>query len=523
MGETTPASRSSRTPPPFTSIVWRSEDDQGRECPEGTIVDLALDGVIEQVAPARVAGDVAALYRRIPLTVETVEYRQGVLADLDESAPVRAAIEEFTLLMRDIRGALLPRVSPEFRQARHAHFAAAAIRYCAVVERMRDALAAARPTSPGLRSWLAYLREYAGGAAFSDLRDTATRVVEDVARVEYGVKIEGTSITVLASLTGPTLGEEIERTFARFRDGDAPSVSIETEPASDTKRLDEVIIERVARIYPEPFAALEAFAEGHAHFIPEAVSRFEREVRFYTEYLAFLRPLRAAGLAFCRPSVTARADFRLRDSFDLAVADRLVDEGRPVVVNDVDLAGKERIAVVTGPNQGGKTTFARMVGQAHVLGALGLWVPGTSASIALPDRVLTHFEREEVVADMRGKLEDDLRRAQEMMAGAGSESVLIFNEVLTSTTLDDARDMGERILRRVIELGCRAVFVTFVDELSTLDPSIVSLVCGVAEDDPTRRTFRIERRPAEGLAYAAALAERYGLTYDALAKKGRRR
>lgn len=522
MGDGTAASRRRATPPPFTSIVWPSSADDGRDIPAATLTELALDGVIEQVAPGRVSGDIAALFRRMPRAIETVTFRQGVLADLDSSADARAAVEDFAIAMREVRSALAPRVAPDFREAQHARFASAAIRYCAAVEAHRDALIVARPASDGLRSWQTYLREYTSGGAFAELRETARRVVDDVARVEYGVKIDGMTLTVLASLRGPTLGDQIERTFARFRDGDAEPVAIETEPASDTERLDQAIIERVARIHPRPFAALDAFVRRHSGFISDAVARFERDIRFYTEYLAFIRPLRAAGLEFCRPAVKARAGLRLRDSFDIAVADRLVDEGRPVVVNDMDLAGRERIAVVTGPNQGGKTTFARMVGQAHVLGALGLLVPGTSASIAMPDRVLTHFEREEDVADLRGKLEDDLRRAHEMMEGAGPSSVLIFNEVLTSTTLDDARDMGERILRRVIERGSRCVFVTFVDELSTLDPSIVSLVCGVEKDDATRRTFRVERRPAEGLAYAAALAERYGLTYDALAK-GRRR
>ncbi len=523
MGKAAAASRPARpAPPPFSSIVWLSEADHGRECPARTLTDLALEGVIERVAPTRVSADVAALFRRIPLTSETVAYRQGVFADLDGSPRLREAIDTFALDMRNVRAVLAARETLPVVHAQHARLAAAASRYCEAIERMREALAAAGPASLGLRSWLAYASEYAESPAFAELREAAARVIETVSGVEYGVRIGDASLTVYASLTGPTLQEEIERTFARFRDGDAPSVDGGVEPEEEMVQLDREVIERVARLHPEPFAALDAFAKQFASFVPDAVVRFEREVRFYTEYLEFIRPLRAAGLEFCLPTVKKRADLRLRAAFDVAVARRLVEEGTPVVVNDLDLAGPERIAVVTGPNQGGKTTFARMVGQAHVLGALGLLVPGTSASITMPDRVLTHFEREEKVTDLRGKLEDDLRRAQEMMAECGPTSILIFNEVLTSTTLDDARDMGERILRRVMGLGPRCVYVTFVDELSTLDPSIVSLVCGVEKDDPTRRTFRIERRPAEGLAYAAALAGRYGLTYEALRKGGRR-
>jgi DNA mismatch repair protein MutS len=193
-----------------------------------------------------------------------------------------------------------------------------------------------------------------------------------------------------------------------------------------------------------------------------------------------------------------------------------------LVRNDFGLGGAERILVITGPNQGGKTTFARTVGQLTHLAALGCPVPAGRAKLMMPDHIFTHFERQESLATLHGKLENELVRIHDILSQATANSVIVMNESFGSTTVDDALLIGTDVLQRIIAVRSVAVYVTFLDELASLNTACVSMVGEVAHDDPTQRTFRFTRRPADGMAYAAALADKYGLTREVLAERIKR-
>lgn len=235
-------------------------------------------------------------------------------------------------------------------------------------------------------------------------------------------------------------------------------------------------------------------------------------MQFYLSYLDFIDPLVAAGLDFCCPEVTDAKDVFAVGTFDLALAVKLVDAGNPVVSNGFHLSGPERVVVVSGPNQGGKTTFARTFGQLHHLASVGCPVPGSAARLLLYDRLHTHFGREEHLETMTGKLEEDLVRIHDTLGQATPRSIVVMNEIFGSTTLDDARFIGRRVLDTIVELDLLCVFVTFVDELARIGPSVVSMVSTVDPEDPVTRTFQVVRAPADGLAYALAIADKYGLT-----------
>jgi DNA mismatch repair protein MutS len=117
---------------------------------------------------------------------------------------------------------------------------------------------------------------------------------------------------------------------------------------------------------------------------------------------------------------------------------------------------------------------------------------------------------------MSGKLEDDLIRIGDILRAATPASIVILNEIFTSTTVHDARFLGTKLLTKVMQLDALCVYVTFIDELASLGEQVVSMMSTIVPSNPAERTYKVVRKPADGLAYAMAIAEKYDLTYQRL-------
>jgi DNA mismatch repair protein MutS len=334
------------------------------------------------------------------------------------------------------------------------------------------------------------------------------------------VQINGAKVTVGYYEGEPDYSAEVEATFAKFKQGGVKSYRARLPDFVEMNHVEAQILDRVARLFPDVFGRLADFCARRGDFLDATIGRFDREAQFYLGYLEFVQRLRDVGLPFCYPRVSDRSKaVAVEDTFDLALASKLLREEGTVVRNELHLDGPERIFVVTGPNNGGKTTFARTFGQLHHLASLGLLVPGSEARLFLPDRIYTHFEREEDIETLRGKFEDELVRVHQILEAATSDSVIVMNESFNSTTLNDALVVGTAVMRQIIELGSLGVYVTFVDEIASLSDATVSMVTQIVRENPAQRTFKVLRQPADGLAYAWAIAEKYGLTFERLIER----
>jgi len=481
--------------------------------------DLNLDQVTDAITAHSQEYNLKPFFYTPLRDAETIQYRQEVMRDL-EDATLMASVKVFAENMATVRRYLALVERLDFDYHKKGWFLEAILVYCSAVTELADNLSQAGLRSQGFQEFQKYLANYVGSPEFKSLRGEAQKVKEGLRGVKYCVNIKSGKLSVRKYEGEPDYSVEIEKVFEKFRQGAVKSYLVDLRERTGMNHIEAKILAFVARLYPEPFAALSQFCHTHHQFIDETIRQFDREIQFYVAYLEFIAEIKRKGLPFCYPQVstTSRAVF-VQDGFDLALAHATLHTEKPIICNDFSLRDPERIIVVSGPNQGGKTTFARMFGQLHYLASLGCPVPGRKARLLLPDQILTHFEKEEDIRNLRGKLQDDLVRSHDILARATPDSILILNEIFASTTLEDAVFLSKQIIARVMALDALCVWVTFIDELSHLSEKTISMVSTVDPQNPAIRTFKIVRRPADGLAYALSVAQKHRLTFEQIKER----
>lgn len=504
------------------SILFESDSDRASDdalpAPE-FFADLNCDQIVASITAGREEYNLQPFFHACLHRIDAIRYRHEVMQDL-ENPDLHGAVIEFAQGLSDVREHLTRVRKLHYKEQRQAWFVDAVEIYCRDVSTLAHALSRPQLRSRGFVRFRDYVLGYAESPHLNSLSAGARALKAELSAVRYCVQIRGSGFTVRRYEQEADYSAEVEATFEKFKQGAVRDYLVKFNSGPEMNHVEAKILEFVAKLHPKLFGALDRFCTDRAVFIDSTIAAFDREVQFYVAYLDYIAPLRRAGLKFCYPGISDRGkEVYDYEGFDVALAHKRIGAGGTIVCNDFRLGGTERILVVSGPNQGGKTTFARAFGQIHYLASIGCPVAGAEAQLFLFDGLFTHFEREEKVENLRGKLEDDLLRIQGLLAKATTNSIIILNEVFTATTVNDECFLSKKVMEKIVALDALCVWVTFVDELASFGPQTVSMVSTVVPENPALRTFKILRRPADGLAYALAIAQKYGLTYHSILER----
>jgi len=161
-------------------------------------------------------------------------------------------------------------------------------------------------------------------------------------------------------------------------------------------------------------------------------------------------------IAFPVPAAIGERRHSFTGLYDVCLA---LTMRQKIVGNDVN-ADNKSLVMITGANQGGKSTFLRSIGLAQLMMQCGMFVPAESFSADVSTGVFTHFKREEDVTMESGKLDEELGRMSQIVDHLNSNSFMLFNESFSATNEREGSEIAGQITRALLEKDIKVFFVT---------------------------------------------------------------
>ena len=275
----------------------------------------------------------------------------------------------------------------------------------------------------------------------------------------------------------------------------------------------------------------------------EELIEYDLEIDFYMAGYNLVDRAMEMGINMVRPIVcdTIKKVCEIENILDLSLAVRMRNDnnklkkpGEIIVKNNVNMNKDGRIFIITGPNQGGKTTFTRAVGMSQVLFQAGLYVPGTKAVMSPVDKLFTHFPKEEERRVDEGRLGEELHELSDIVNNITGYSMVLLNESLSSTSAYDSLVICENLMKAFRTIGLRIIFSTHLHELAYKadeinaevdgDSKVVGLcsqVSKITENGKTKHisTYKIIPSVTDGKSYANDVAYKYGMAYEQLMER----
>lgn len=500
----------------FQSILFEHSPKELLKNEPAFFQDLHLHDIMEKVlALSEQDHSLLPYYYTIPDNIEDVYYRQEIYQDIS-NAEIRHWIGSFCRQMDYVLKCRQLVTQTEEPLVQSAYFLEAALEYERGIEEFMRVSTGKLPNSIGLKNFYSYVSEYWELLQKNGFYKTIQETGNMLSHLTYTVSIQPDKIIMEEENdeTGNYLAElkQLLQLDEKYGTEITGVFSDKVNPGV----FEEKMLHVLSRIHPEIFQELLHFYETYSTIFAEEIFRFSNEIQFYLSFQIFAEKTEEKGYIFSLPGIKEENIFCGKNIFDAA----LLWKGKgDVIRNDFSFLPHPSFFVVTGPNQGGKTTFARALGQAVYFSIMGLPVNGTAMELPYFSGLSTHFEKEESLLSNAGKLKEEMNRLKPMMKAKEKRQFIILNELFTTATTSDAFSMGKRVMEHFLVRDCYGIYVTHIQELAEESEQIKSLVAQVEEGEEEKRTFQILPMSPQGYGYSDSLVKEFQLHYEDIIRR----
>ncbi|MBR6018887.1 MAG: hypothetical protein IK055_01555 [Lachnospiraceae bacterium] len=224
------------------------------------------------------------------------------------------------------------------------------------------------------------------------------------------------------------------------------------------------------------------------------------QMGFYLGAIRLTQHMKRFAIRWCFPQVCDRKDLEFENLKEVVMG---LEQRVNVIGNSCSLLQKD-LLIVTGANQGGKSTFLRSIGIAQVMMQCGLPVAALSYRSGIFPRIFVHFTRREDSAMNSGRLDEELKRMNGIVEQVGEGSLILLNESFATTTEKEGSVIAYDIIRALHEAGVRILTVTHLlsfakriyEETKDHPESGVEFLSAERRENGTR-TYRMIRHEPE--------------------------
>jgi len=538
---------------PTISLLWPNDESYRLWMADAVytrrfVKDLSIDAILDEIRFDRTEREKIKLLFANPCTDEEVlKYRLDIMQDFLENDWILNNFKEFVKTMDFILSCSKERFANVKGIHVQTYFFEKASAYTALIFGIKGCLKekSANIKSEGLKQLLNYVDRISEEDVFRTMAEEIKRVTEEYEKIpdvylelDYyqglrGITFNIEKVKMHKSFKEPLISQLLSSGAAFLDNNEKSYINIYYD--ARFSRLEEIIFERLQMKNPYVLESLQTFYSKYSEQDFEDFCSLKTEAEFYIRFTELIKRIERLGLKFCKPLIVKESEdnTKIDGLYDLTLALQRIKDGKydlfkEVVCNDLKFDDEGQFFVLTGPNKGGKTTFIRSVGIAQVLLQAGCFVPASRAQMSIVDAIHTHFPEEEALGIDKGRLGKEAERISVIINNSTSKSLVLLNETFSSTREVDGYYLGRDVLKILMKLRCKGIYVThfgeLADDIDALNEEVpdgsklACLVAGIEDTDNKgimgNRTYKIKRMKSKGLGYSKDIVLKHGLSLE---------